>query len=85
MKNILIFLSEKFHFLLAKFSVYLYRHVFVMGYHFVGFVVRWLIFFVFFFVLISPGKHILRVIIERSASPRRFIRVSITYGPYLEL
>ena len=31
MKNIRIFLSEKFHFLVVKFSVYLNRHVFVMG------------------------------------------------------
>ena len=30
MKNISIFLSEKFHFLVVKFSVYLNRHVFVM-------------------------------------------------------
>ena len=31
MKNINIFLSENFHFLVVKFSVYLNRHVFVMG------------------------------------------------------
>ena len=30
MKNIRIFLSENFHFLVVKFSVYLNRHVFVM-------------------------------------------------------
>ena len=30
MKNIRIFLSENFHFLVVKFSVYLKRHVFVM-------------------------------------------------------
>ena len=30
MKNIRIFLSENFHFLVLKFSVYLNRHVFVM-------------------------------------------------------
>ena len=30
MKNIGIFLSENFHFLEVKFSVYLNRHVFVM-------------------------------------------------------
>ena len=31
MKNIRIFLSENFHLLVVKFSVYLYRHVFVMN------------------------------------------------------
>ena len=31
MKNISVFLSENFHFLVVKFSVYLNRHVFVMG------------------------------------------------------
>ena len=30
MKNIRFFLSEIFHFLVVKFSVYLNRHVFVM-------------------------------------------------------
>ena len=30
MKNIRVFLSENFHFLVVKFSVYLNRHVFVM-------------------------------------------------------
>ena len=30
MKNIRFFLSENFHFLVVKFSVYLNRHVFVM-------------------------------------------------------
>ena len=30
MKNIRIFLSENFHFLVVKFSLYLNRHVFVM-------------------------------------------------------
>ena len=30
MKNIRIFLSENFHFLVVKFSVYLNKHVFVM-------------------------------------------------------
>ena len=30
MKNIRIYLSENFHFLVVKFSVYLNRHVFVM-------------------------------------------------------
>ena len=30
MKNIRIFLSENFHFLVVKFSVYLNRHVFVL-------------------------------------------------------
>ena len=30
MKNIRIFLSENFYFLVVKFSVYLNRHVFVM-------------------------------------------------------
>ena len=33
MKNIRIFLSENFHFLVLKFSVYLNRHVFVMNIH----------------------------------------------------
>ena len=32
MKNIRIFLSENFHFLVVKFSVYLNRHAFVMDY-----------------------------------------------------
>ena len=32
MKNIRIFLSENFHFLVVKFSVYLNRRVFVMCY-----------------------------------------------------
>ena len=31
MKNIRLFLSENFHFLVVKFSVYLNRHVFVMS------------------------------------------------------
>ena len=31
MKNIRIFISENFHFLVVKFSVYLNRRVFVMG------------------------------------------------------
>ena len=31
MKNIRIFLSEKFHFLVVKFSVYLNRHVFFLN------------------------------------------------------
>ena len=31
MKNIRIFLSENFQFLVVKFSVYLKRHVFVMN------------------------------------------------------
>ena len=31
MKNIRIFLSENFHFLVVKFSVYLNRNVFVMS------------------------------------------------------
>ena len=31
MKNILIFLSENFHFLVVKFSVYLNRRVFIMS------------------------------------------------------
>ena len=31
MKNIRIFLSENLHFLVAKFSVYLHRRVFVMN------------------------------------------------------
>ena len=31
MKNIRFFLSENFHFLVVKFSVYMNRHVFVMG------------------------------------------------------
>ena len=30
MKNIRYFLSENFHFLVVKFSVYLNRHVFIM-------------------------------------------------------
>ena len=30
MKNIIIFLSENFHFFVVKFSLYLNRHVFVM-------------------------------------------------------
>ena len=30
MKNIRFFLSENFHFLVVKFSVYLNRHVFIM-------------------------------------------------------
>ena len=30
MKNINFFLSENFHFLVVKFSIYLNRHVFVM-------------------------------------------------------
>ena len=30
-KNIRIFLSENFHFLVVKFSIYLNRHVFVMA------------------------------------------------------
>ena len=34
MKNIRIFLSENFHFLLVKFSVYLNRRVFVMSENF---------------------------------------------------
>ena len=33
MKNIRFFLSENFHFLVVKFSVYLNRHVFVMILH----------------------------------------------------
>ena len=33
MKNIRFFLSENFHFLVVKFSVYLNRHVFVMDAH----------------------------------------------------
>ena len=33
MKNIRFFLSENFHFLVVKFSVYLNRHVFVMLSH----------------------------------------------------
>ena len=32
MKNIRIFLSEIFHLLVVKFSIYLTRHVFVMDY-----------------------------------------------------
>ena len=32
MKNIRFFLSEIFHFLVVKFSVYFNRHVFVMSY-----------------------------------------------------
>ena len=32
MKNIRIYLSENFHLLLVKFSVYWNRHVFVMSY-----------------------------------------------------
>ena len=31
MKNIRVFLSENFQFLEVKFSIYLNRHVFVMG------------------------------------------------------
>ena len=34
MKNIRIFLSENFHFLVVKVSVYLNRHVFVMLFFF---------------------------------------------------
>ena len=33
MKNVRIFLSENFHVLVVKFSVYLNRQVFVMLYH----------------------------------------------------
>ena len=32
MKNIRVFLSENFHFLVVKFSSYLNRHVFVMNF-----------------------------------------------------
>ena len=34
MKNIRIFISENFHFLVVKVSVYLNRRVFVMVFHF---------------------------------------------------
>ena len=47
MKNIRIFLTENFHFLVVKFSVYLNRRVFVMSS--ARMINSFLIFFFFFF------------------------------------
>ena len=71
MKNIRFFFSENFSFLVVKFSIYLYRHVFVMC---CGFCLVFVIFAVLWLCLKDPVYHCDRLVWEEGAGCFSFLR-----------